>query len=98
MPDTPPLSGGRSLAELLPIDVEAIQRGAEVFFQRLSELTEEWHEGQLVEKLAPWILVASVAGYGWIRLRDRRDRCLADLLASDQPETIPTIFLPGGKG
>src|SRR5579875_1890878 len=49
MPDTPPLSGGRSLAELLPIDVEAIQRGAEVFFQRLSELTEEWHEGQLVE-------------------------------------------------
>jgi hypothetical protein len=97
-PDTPPLSAGGPLAELLPIDVEAIQRGAEVFFQQLSQLSEEWHEGQLVEKLAPWLLVASVAGYGWIRLRDRRDRCLADLLATDRPETIPPIFLPGGKG
>jgi hypothetical protein len=96
--DTPPSSGGGPLAELLPIDVEAIQRGAEVFFQQLRELSEDWHEGQLVEKLAPWLLVASVAGYGWIRLRDRRDRCLADLLATDRPETIPPIFLPGGKG
>ena len=97
-PDTPPSSRGRPLAELLPIDVETIQRGAEVFFLQLSELSEEWQEGQLFERLAPWLLVASVAGYGWIRLRDRRDRCLADLLTSDRPETVPPIFLSGGKG
>jgi len=97
-PDTPPSSGGGALAELLPIDVEAIQRGADVFFQQLSELSEEWHDGQLVEKLALWLLIASVAGYGWIRLRDRRDSCLADLLASDRLEAAHPIFLPGGKG
>ncbi len=96
--ETPPSLHRGALVELLPIDVEAIQRGAEVFFQQLRELSEEWHDGRLVEKLAPWLLVASVAGYGWIRLRDRRDRCLAHLLASDWPETIPPIFLPGGKG
>jgi hypothetical protein len=91
-----PSSGG-PFAELLPIDVEAIQRGVDAFFQRMGDLSEEWRDGQLLEKLAPWLLAASVVGYGWIRLRDRRDRDLADLLGCEQPETVPTIFLPGGE-
>jgi hypothetical protein len=77
--------------------VEAIQCGVDAFFQQLGDLSEEWRDGQLLEKLAPWLLAASVAGYGWIRWRDRGDHRLADLLGCDRPETVPTIFLPGGE-
>jgi hypothetical protein len=96
--ESPPLPPKGPFVELLPIDVEAIQRGVDAFFQQLSDLSEEWREGQLLEKLAPWLLATSVAGYGWVRLRDRRDRSLADLLGSERLETILTIFLPGGEG
>jgi len=85
------------LAELLPIDVEVIQQGVDAFFQQLGDLSEEWREGRVLDELAPWLLAASLAGYGWIRLRDR-DRPLADLLGTDRPEAAPPVFLPGGEG
>jgi hypothetical protein len=95
--DSPPPLSGR-FAALLPIDVEAIQRGMDVFFQQLGDLSEEWRDSRVLEKLAPWLLAASLAGYGWLRLRDRRDRCLTDILPADSPKTAPSIFLPGGEG
>lgn len=94
-PEPPPSSTGGPLAELLPIDGEAIQRGVDAFFQQLRDLSEEWRDGEVLEKLAPWLLAASVAGYGWIRLHDRRGRYLADPLGFDQPGTILSIFLSG---
>ncbi|HEY7331296.1 MAG TPA: LEPR-XLL domain-containing protein [Gemmataceae bacterium] len=96
--EPPPSSVIRPLAELLPIDVEAIQQGVDAFFQELGDLSEEWREGRVFEELAPWLLAASLAGYGWIRLRDHRDRRLADLLGMDRPEAAPPVFIPGGEG
>lgn len=97
--EPPPLSKPSGpLVELLPIDVEALQRGVDAFFQQLGDLSEEWPGGRLLEKLAPWLLAVSVAGYGWIRFQDRRERSLAELFGSDRSETVPVIFLTGEEG
>jgi hypothetical protein len=92
-----PLSARGPLAELLPIDAEAIQQGVDAFFKELGDLAEEWREGRVLEALAPWLLAASLAGYGWIRLRAQRDRHLADLLGAGQPGSASS-FLPGAEG
>jgi hypothetical protein len=85
-------------AELLPIDMEAIQHGVDAFFKQLGDLSEEWRDGGVFEKLMPWLLAAGVAGYGWLHLRDNKVRLLADFFDRGRPEAAPTIFPPGGEG
>ncbi|MHB1424272.1 MAG: LEPR-XLL domain-containing protein [Gemmataceae bacterium] len=86
------------LADRVPIDLEAIQRGVDAFLQQLSQLSEQWSDSRLLEKIVPCLLATSVAGYGWFRFRNRRERRLADLSGQDGLITAPTIFLPGEEG
>ncbi len=75
-PPTPVL--GVPFADLLPIDVEAIQRSADAFFERIGQISEEWHDNGIIQKLTPWLVIATVAGYQWVRLRRRQVRSALD--------------------
>jgi hypothetical protein len=69
---------GVPFADLLPIDVEAIQRSADAFFEQIAQISEEWHDNWIIQKLTPWLVIATVAGYQWVRLRRRQVRSAPD--------------------
>jgi hypothetical protein len=90
----PEPSRGAPFADLLPFDVEAAQRRVDAFFERLAELSEEWTDGQLLDKLAPWCMAATVVIYEWARRRRRGSSWRADG-GDSGPET--TAFLMGDE-
>jgi hypothetical protein len=53
----------------LPIDVEAIQRSADTFFEQIAKISEEWHDGRVIEEVIPWLITAGAIAYQWVRLR-----------------------------
>jgi hypothetical protein len=80
----------------LPIDVEAIQRSADAFFEQLARLSEEWHDSGVIEKLTPWLIAASVVTYKWVRLRKKQSFRAPD--SEDGWEPGPAVFLAGDEG
>jgi hypothetical protein len=96
--EDPPLvsSPGGPFANLLPMDVEAIQRSADAFFEQLARLSEEWHDSGVIEKLTPWLVAASVVAYKWVRLR--RKRGFSPPGSEDNWEAGPAVLLAGDEG
>jgi hypothetical protein len=87
----PAPSPGGPIADLVPIDVEAIQRGVDSFFERLAGLSEEWSDGQVLEKLTPWCMAATVAAHEWARWRRLR-RALRGDSADGGPEAAALLM------
>ena len=77
VPDSPPVeaSSGSPIADVLPIDVEAIGRSLDAFLDRLASLSQEWIDGPMIEKLTPWCMAVTVVAFEWARLRRRRGCC-----------------------
>jgi hypothetical protein len=96
--DSPPpaSSPGGPFADLLPIDVEAIQRSADAFFEQLGRLSEEWHDSGVIEKLTPWLVAASIVAYKWGRWRGKQS--LSAPGSEDGWESVPAAFLAGDEG
>jgi hypothetical protein len=94
-PDSPPLesSPGGPFADLLPIDLAAIERSADAFFQQLAHFSEEWHDSRVIEKLTPWFVAASLVAFSWLRLR--RKQSFSAPAFEDSWEPGPAVFLTG---
>lgn len=92
----PPASApGGPFADLLPIDMEAIQRSADAFFEQLAYLSEEWHDSGAIEKLTPWLVATSVVASKWVCLRRKRSFSTPD--SEDNWEAGPAVFLTGDE-
>ena len=65
---------GCPFADGLPIDVGAIQRSADAFFEQIAQKSEEWQDSRVFQKLIPWFAATSMAAYYWVRLR-RKQAC-----------------------
>lgn len=83
-------------ADLLPIDMEAIQRSADAFFEQLTHLSDEWQDSRAIEKLTPWLIAASVVAYKWAWLRRKGSFSTPD--SEDNWEAGPAVFLTGDEG
>jgi hypothetical protein len=89
---SPAYSPGDPFTDFLPVDLEAIQRGADAFFEQLADLAAEWDDAGVIEKLTPWLMAATVVTYEWFRLRRMRTTAVDDGCAG------PAGFLAGGEG
>ncbi|HTU16794.1 MAG TPA: hypothetical protein VMG10_01925 [Gemmataceae bacterium] len=96
--DKPPpvASPGDPFAELLPIDVDAIQRGADAFFEKLARLSEEWKGARTIHELTPWLLVTGLVAYEWLRLQ--RMRSSYPVGPNEDSDIEPALFLMGDEG
>jgi hypothetical protein len=79
---------GSPFADLLPIDMEAIQHNADAFFEQIAQISEEWQDNWIIQRLTPWLVAATVAAYQWVRLRRRQARSSSDNEESWGPDPM----------
>jgi hypothetical protein len=80
-------------ATYLPIDTEAIQRSADILFEQLAQLSEQWNDRRIVERLLPWVAAAGVVAYEWVCLRWLRSFPVLDSEENSGP--VPACLLRG---
>jgi hypothetical protein len=68
--------------------MEAIQHSADAFFEGIAQISEEWQDNWIIQRLTPWLGAATVAAYQWVRLRRRQARSAPDNEESWGPDPM----------